>query len=328
MTRPPGIRRMHRPAADVEATTKAALRRGATIDQASAPQIASWRISGDCLTPIPQWDEGHGHWDNEAVPRDRRMPKGSAVWELAPRSSATHPVTGEVTTWVSSRTLQKLVRCRKCPNCLKAKRVVWTEKAVKEWKQASYLDAQGKPRGTWFGTLTLAPEHKLILLYRTRARLTAAGSDLESMSEADQFKEKGKEFFDEADKYFKRVRKGLRQKGDQVLSFRYLLVIERHKSGEPHMHFLCHETSALFPISKRRLEKHWPFGHTDFIIVKNERQCRYVAKYLGKEHNSRVHASLRYGKRVNRAKSVQEIAHDLLEKQSRIIKPDKVEIPE
>lgn len=291
MTRKPGVRRITRPAADVEAATRVALRRGGSIDRAVAPQIASWRMHGDCLTPMLVWDEGFGHFSMQ----------------------------GRNKVWVDARTLQRTVRCRKCSNCLRAKSSMWGDRSVIEWQQALYHDRQGKPRGSWFGTLTFAPEHKYRLLLETRARLAQAGGDLEKMSATDRFTEICVEILEEGTKYLKRLRKAHKQKGKKTVSFRYLMVVEAHKSGEPHLHLLIHEGSALEPIVKTRLERHWPFGLTHFRIVKTERECRYVSKYIGKYNVARMRSSIRYGKNKVDAESVTHILEDLLAKQQQVL---------
>jgi hypothetical protein len=290
--RKPGIRLIKRPAADVEALTVVALRRGATLDQAAAPQIASWHIHGDCKTPVHVWQDGYGHW------------MGVAASAVPSSGQAIYP-TGELAKWVSSRTLQISAPCRKCPSCLKAKQAMWADRAVAEWKASNR---------TWFGTLTISPESRFALLTETRARLDKRGVDLGTLSAEEQFREKSKEIFAEATLYLKRLRKGSVRQSHATLAFRYLLVIEPHESREPHLHILVHEVSALQPVRKERLKEHWALGFTKWKLVESDHQCRYVAKYLGKYNVSRTRASKHYGS-ISREESVTEIIHNLLCKQ-------------
>lgn len=167
-------------------------------------------------------------------------------------------------------------------------------------------------------TFTLDESERTKLVYRTRARLTKAGSDLDRMSANDQYLEKGREILAEGTKYLKRLRIGLRKKGDQVLSFRYLLVLEPHEDGRGHLHALIHEL-ALQPITYDRLKAHWHLGFTKFNLVKTEVRSRYVAKYVGKYEVQRVRASFHYGTVEKKPKSARVIAHDLLLKQQQHI---------
>lgn len=90
----------------------------------------------------------------------------------------------------------------------------------------------------------------------------------------------------------------LRKRGHK---FSYLLVFERHKSGEPHMHFLLHEKGS--PILKRQLAEQWPHGFTKIKLVgaakrqvPADQAAFYVAKYLAKDFQARQIASKGYGK--------------------------------
>lgn len=97
----------------------------------------------------------------------------------------------------------------------------------------------------------------------------------------------------EVQKYWKRLRK-------DGHSFRYLVVFEQHKDGEPHVHFLLHETGK--PIRKRELERQWPHGFSKLVLVggrsrqeaRPEQAAWYVAKYLSKSRQARQLASQGY----------------------------------
>jgi len=139
-------------------------------------------------------------------------------------------------------TLEVLHRCRKCAPCEKARSRMWAARAAVEFDQSAR---------TWFGTLTLAPQHHAAVdqwvasagLWPDRSRLSDA-----------QFK-----------KALFRARAGV--VGEQVSTWlnilrdaaylrlhkreviRYLLVAERHDSGKtadfmrgrPHFHLILHE---------------------------------------------------------------------------------------
>ena len=165
---------------------------------------------------------------------------------------------------------------------------MWTERAAKEWRQATR---------TWFLTLTFTP------LSTTSSRracgsVAASGGDLDTMKPAERLAEVLKDYRYEMDKYLMRLRSGVRGKGYDPVQFRYLFVPEPHKSGEIHFHMLLHEVSEDQPLTKRRMEDFWPFGHTSIKLVKDENAARYLTKYLGKHHfEGRLRASKFYGKR-------------------------------
>lgn len=93
-------------------------------------------------------------------------------------------------------------------------------------------------------------------------------------------------------RYLKRVRKPLA--GENPVGLRYLWVTEQHKSGLPHVHMLAHETVGL--VSYDRLMGRWAHGHATAKLVKSEGAAsKYVAKYMTKDSNVRVRASLHYG---------------------------------
>jgi len=161
--------------------------------------------------------------------------------------------------------------CRKCNECLKRR--------SKEWARRSYQEIQAAPR-TWFGTFTVSPEN------RVRFKILAGGDDFKSVSSY---------FGKQLTKYFKRLRK-------QGHIYRYVLVFEKHKDGFPHAHLLVHETLAR--VSKRELQPEWPYGFTQFKLVgaavsDRRRTAWYCAKYLAKNPQNRIRASLRYGEFFN-----------------------------
>lgn len=98
----------------------------------------------------------------------------------------------------------------------------------------------------------------------------------------------------EITRYLKRVRK------ESKSSFRYLLVMEAHKSGLPHYHMLLHEKPFGGEIPKRILKYQWHLGHTDFKLVDDaQHKAEYMCKYLAKSLLARVRASKGYGIQAN-----------------------------
>lgn len=187
-------------------------------------------------------------------------------------------------------------RCRGCGPCLKAKMTYWALAAVEQTRLAA---EQG--RRTWFGTLTLRPEAIAAVEARVFEQWAQA-QDCASCALPDWLSDPKCDFrfallreqlVGECQRYWKR----LRADGHR---FKYFLVFERHKSGEPHMHWLLHEEGE--PILKRHLVSKWECGFAKAKLIgrnsrKNvspERAAWYVAKYLGKAVQARQIASRLY----------------------------------
>lgn len=172
-------------------------------------------------------------------------------------------------------------RCRKCENCLAARRRLWTARAVDELKAA---------HRTWFATLTIRPEDRFVATMHASALASRAGhGEWATMTAENQFRYLALHLGEEVGRYLKRVRKA-------GSSFRYLLVSEAHKDGFPHFHLLIHE--AALPLTKRLLESNWRLGYSQFRLVNDSdpRAAWYVCKYLAKSALTRVRASKRYGR--------------------------------
>lgn len=168
-------------------------------------------------------------------------------------------------------------RCRKCENCLKFRSRQWAARACVETAMA---------KRTWLVTLTLAPESHWRLGLATASRLTKSAVSEASLSSHDLFKERLVEIGKEVTLWLKRTR-------ERAGPFRYLLVVEAHKSGLPHMHLLVHEVDD--PVTYRDLTEHWRLGFSHAKLVQDTRGVRYVCKYLSKSALARVRASARYG---------------------------------
>lgn len=173
-------------------------------------------------------------------------------------------------------------RCRKCENCLRARAAYWRLAAVSEIRASVR---------TWFGTLTLSPDVRFLVLSRARLRLAGQSIDYDAMSADEQFSELVRECNPSLTRYLKRVRK------ESGAALRYLLVSEAHKDGMPHWHILVHESQADKPVKERCLRGQWKGGFAKFNLVAQgeETPAAYVAKYLAKEARTRVRASLDYG---------------------------------
>lgn len=92
--------------------------------------------------------------------------------------------------------------------------------------------------------------------------------------------------------FVKRVREGTRPRR----KFRYVVVVELHKSGRPHLHALIHEQDG-YPLTKFYLESKWPYGFTNMKLVDGDQvsvTAEYLCKYLTKG-NSRINPSQKYG---------------------------------
>lgn len=119
-------------------------------------------------------------------------------------------------------------------------------------------------------------------------RLRASRETISSLDAAEQFRLLADELGQEATRWLKRIR------SKTGAPFRYLLVAEEHKTGDPHLHVLLHEFGE--PITKRVLEGSWVTGFTHWRLVGDDRRAAYyVCKYLSKDLRTRVRASLGYG---------------------------------
>lgn len=171
------------------------------------------------------------------------------------------------------------IRCRKCEACLLHRQRLWTARAV---------DMIAASSRTWFGTLTVAPAHRVSMLYRADLQHTAAtGEAWSALRQPDQFRKLVDQAAPAVTTFLKRVRK--------TAAFRYLLVSEEHKDGFPHFHMLLHEMGAAIP--KRTLDDQWRLGFSQWRLVDrgNPQAAHYVCKYLSKSALTRVRASQRYG---------------------------------
>lgn len=172
------------------------------------------------------------------------------------------------------------VPCRKCRRCLIYRSALWTGRAKAEI---------GMSVRTWFGTLTLNPGEQYRAVSEARLEAHAEHLDYDALSEEERFIRRVRVIAREITKWLKRVRKEARA------PLRFMLVAERHKSGEPHWHVLVHEPTFR-PVRYETLKKQWFLGHAQFKLVNDEQPASYVCKYLTKvNEGARVRASLHYG---------------------------------
>lgn len=253
-----GQLRIERPAIEVLASIRKAMNAGKAV--VHSPDYVTADYSGPCVDPSTVVHEGVGHYSLGA----------DAVPERVPR-----------------RILSMKVRCRKCAECLKERRMSWTRRAVREWRQS--------PR-TWFVSLTMRPEEHFKLRLEVDRELELSGRCFDALPEREALAELLKVYGHRMDKFLMRVRKGLRTRGWRSSKVRYLWVPEPHKSGAIHFHMLLHEVAECAPIVKERIETAWGHGFAHARLVKSEEAARYVTKYLGKHHfEGRIRASKKYG---------------------------------
>lgn len=192
--------------------------------------------------------------------------------DLAQEGDADHLLTGGAPVG----RFDTVVRCRKCMPCRRYKRAVWTERTAAEMVQA---------RRTWFGTLTVAPHWRHILVMKGEAGLGPKPTQDAWFNAV--FAELGREI----SLWLKRARKA----AGRETRLRYFLAAEPHSDGFPHAHILVHEVAGS--ISYRELRSTWRIGFSSFSVVREPEKARhYCAKYITKgDLGARVRASLRYG---------------------------------
>jgi len=177
--------------------------------------------------------------------------------------------------------------CRKCGKCLFIRASQWQDRAVKELAWSSR---------TWFVTLTLNPAWQTRIFYDQLTVKNSRGWRDTDFSPADEFRLRSVGVGKLVTKYLKQVRKPL--VGETHIDPRYLCVIEKHKTGLPHVHMLVHQASSA-AITYRRLEQHWlKYGFFHAKLVNDDQQgaASYVTKYATKDVASRIRASQHYGR--------------------------------
>lgn len=179
------------------------------------------------------------------------------------------------------RNVDIAVRCRKCPACLKARAALWRGRMVAETASANR---------TWFITLTVDPARQSYCRNVARAAIAEQGLIWDRLEPDDRFNQQCKPLVAEFQRFMKRLRK---RSGASV---RYCLVVERHKSGDPHLHLLLHEREGV--ARWRDIDAAWAWGFHKSNLVQAEdarAAANYAAKYLTKSAANRIRASRHYG---------------------------------
>lgn len=214
-----------------------------------------WDIAGSCERPHIR--ELYGRTDDSERRRAARLGK---------------PAAGMI--------VEMHTPCRTCARCLEHRRRLWAARARSE--------ARGAAR-SWLGTLTLTPQQQFLVLTKCRQDAAKNGDDFDEFPQGKQFTLRVAAIFPEITKFLKRVR------NNSAAPIRYLLVVEAHKSGDPHFHILLHEVDVKRPIVKNTvLKPAWLWGFSDWKLVTDKR-ASYACKYLSKDSRARVRASIGYG---------------------------------
>ena len=201
----------------------------------------------------------------------RHCPLGLPIWQDIAKS-----VQGRMD-------LDLEVRCRSCPECLKARAAHWRLRMLTEI---------AKSRRTWFATFTFRPEAHYLATCSATVGVKGGSPPFGELSPVEQFKARHRVLQEHFTRYLKRIRKA----GYRV---RYCFVAEAHKSGLPHYHALIHEIDN--PVPHRVLTSEWTAGFSVIKLVdtSSPKPAAYVAKYLSKSVLARVRASQRYGELTN-----------------------------
>lgn len=178
--------------------------------------------------------------------------------------------------------LDLLTPCRECETCKNSRARLWTARALDETRLAYR---------TWFGTLTVAPEHWFKALNECRLQEASQGVDFDTLPLPEQHALMHARLGKEVTKMLKRIRALV-----PPYAVRHLVVLELTKAGVIHYHVLLHETFSAHPVRHRQLANQWPLGFSKWNLVDDPRRASYVAKYLSKSLLARVRASEGYGK--------------------------------
>lgn len=230
-----------------------------------------WDISHDCLDPYYQ----------EFISRPNADYRGPRKWSDE-RFGGPVIARGRWSVYDGGQHMLRIIlwtRCRNCEMCRKHRANLWRLRCTEEIRRSSR---------TWFGTMTFAPENLYLVIARARDIANRRRVSLESLPPPQRFSYIAKAAGEHVTKFMKRIRKNSGSK------LRYVVVVEQHKSGDPHFHCLIHEVSD--PVRWKVLSKAWDQGFSQFNLVQDKAAAGYVAKYLSKALLARVRASKGYGK--------------------------------
>lgn len=265
---------------DLRHTARRALDAGAVMARRSTVE---WNVSSNCSNPQQRTMQGrHARkarlgWKHDADNLGRTDTRNVETQLKRERNQVVSGVSNNPL-WIDIT-----ARCRRCENCLRSRAAMWRQRAATEIRFAGR---------TWLGTITLSAESHFMMMCRASDRLRKSAVQWRKLSEAEQLAERHRECSRELTLWLKRVRE------ESGVALRYLLVMEKHKSGLPHYHVLIHEGAQ--PVVKRVLQSQWHLGFTNFKLVEAEatshaKAAWYVSKYLTKSIEARVRASVRYG---------------------------------
>lgn len=201
-------------------------------------------------------------WERGAL----ALPRGLMLIQHGPCQSPVllNNYTPGMLDWMVTRS----VPCRKCGACLGRRKAEWSRRIRLE------LDAAER---TWFVTLTLGPSARRNLYATLSGTLMGDGE-----RRAHVYIQKL------VTKYLDRLR-------HRSPGVRYVVAIEPHKDGTPHVHLLVHERGHA--TRKRHLREAWPDGFTTARLVEDKAgAAKYVTKYLTKVLAARIRAARGYGR--------------------------------
>lgn len=170
------------------------------------------------------------------------------------------------------------VACRRCPGCRAFIRRMWIARCLREYSNA---------KRTWFCTLTFKPDTTLEMDEKAVKRCFSSGQLVDTPEGHYTF------LASEANKYLTDYLKRLRGRKSKGL-FRYFAVVEPTKRFIPHFHLLLFEQAET--LTKAYLQEKW--AQNGFSVVKlvdDKRAIVYCTKYIQKEAQARVRASLGFG---------------------------------
>lgn len=243
---------------------------------------SEWDVSGRCENPSRVSVDGRGYRSQRL--HYYRQP-GKTMFEPA---HARWALNGAINDQVGTpHTVYLDVPCGHCGACLRARAALW--------KRRMSVECERWPR-TWFCTLTAKPHQHMLWRAAAYRRLQTGGTAWGSLTPGDQFSEVCKEMGKDLTRYVKRCRKA------STAPLRAVWVVEQHKSGNPHIHGLVHETEDS-ATRERILRLNWRrHGIAEAVLIdktgESDALSTYVAKacgYIAKSLLVRVRASKHYG---------------------------------
>lgn len=283
-SKPASVRKDPATVAGVRRVAWRAVERGASVKLAGSLVRTEWDVAPHCDRPFVRtmFASSKGY---AGSPEQKRGPMTGVAVDIA-------------------------TPCRRCQKCLEQRRRLWSARARSETRESPE---------TWFGTLTFRSDLQSHWVDLLRADAHADGVDFDQLTVETQFTRRLGHAGKEARKFIALLRKQLPSPvlgGKRVPNWRYLLVAERHHAGSddsrPHFHMLLHSIHMDFnvpleywpgiarypgdnPTWPGILERLWePCGFSKWRRVTPE-NCTYLCKYLAKDGNNRVRASLDYG---------------------------------